>query len=221
MPIFKKLVTLLFPQRGTPIDFAALDPLELATSLPRAKNTPISKTFSVLSYKHPTTRSLIWHIKYKKDSAAIRHGGYILYTALNKKYSTNLKNRYPILIPIPTSPARRRERGYNQCEFLASALLRASKETKIAPQLHLDIRTDILFRTINTPRQTMKNRADRLSGVHGIFTVRKELRTTSTLHDRPIIIIDDVLTTGSTLREAFHELHNAGFKNVSAITLAH
>jgi predicted amidophosphoribosyltransferase len=132
-----------------------------------------------------------------------------------------------IIIPIPISPARRRERGYNQCELLAKAIHSAASRKNNGEIF--EIRTDILFRSVHTERQTLKRRGERLQNTRGIFSVHKKYMSTKpsqisenkSLQHQAVVIIDDVLTTGSTLREAILTLEKAGFTNVSALTLAH
>ena len=120
---------------------------------------------------------------------------------------------------MPVSPARRRERGYNQCELLA-AVLTAQQLKENNPQI--EIRTDILFRSTHTERQTLKSRTARLEGARGIFSVDRKIKQENVeFKNQPLVVIDDVITTGSTLREAVVTLEKAGFTNVSSLALAH
>ncbi|MEI6057533.1 MAG: phosphoribosyltransferase family protein [bacterium] len=215
-------LAIIFPQKPSAFDFVQVSPEEVLRTSPGAARVepPLfpSRCFAVLSYKYPRTRALIWQIKYKRDAAAIATGGYILYRTLQHKFP----NQKLIIVPIPVSPARRRERGYNQCELLATAILKNN------PAL-LTVRTDILFRSLHTKRQTLKNRNERLAVTHGIFSINKkflsdtptQLRESDNLKCKHLVVIDDVLTTGSTLREAFTTLEKVGFTNVSGLTLAH
>lgn len=64
-------------------------------------------------------------------------------------------------------------------------------------------------------RQTLKNRKERMENMERIFHAEKVPL------NAPIILIDDVVTTGSTLQEVRNTLIRAGYENVSALTLAH
>jgi predicted amidophosphoribosyltransferase len=76
----------------------------------------------------------------------------------------------------------------------------------------------LLIRSKHIERQTLKGRTERLKNAKGIFEAReKEDREGAT----QIIIIDDVMTTGSTAKEARETLLAAGYKNVGALTIAH
>ncbi len=206
----ERILELIFPHNPSAVDFSAISPQQILAEAPRARKATSTLWHSVLSYKHPRTRALIWQIKYKRDIHAFRHGGYILYRTLIENYP----HEKIILIPMPVSPARRRERGYNQCELLVNATLNENTEN----DNKMSVRTDILYRTVHTERQTLKNRNDRLKGAHGIFTVKKKPEN---LAEYRLIVIDDVLTTGSTLHEAIRILTEAGYKNVRGLTLAH
>jgi competence protein ComFC len=127
---------------------------------------------------------------------------------------------------MPISKKRRKKRGYNQCEFLAEFFMREIKarrmkvEQELRDKNHKDsfeIRTDILEKPIDTAKLAFENRAGRLKANEGVFRV---LCTLSHFKKR-IIVIDDVVTTGSTMREAIDTLRAAGAKDVSGIGVAH
>lgn len=167
---------------------------------------------SILSYKKPLVRLLIHKIKYQAHTRALSIGA----TLLSEEIMDTLNElqqfgeyTHPLLIPLPIHIQRRRERGWNQSELL---LKQIQKETEIPSS------TKILLRTKDTPSQTsMKNRKERLLNPQGSFSVTKEI----SLKNKDIIIIDDVTTTGATLKEACDTLKKAGARDVKAITLAH
>jgi predicted amidophosphoribosyltransferase len=124
-----------------------------------------------------------------------------------------------VLVPIPLGPARLKRRGYNQSETLARAL---------GVAWGLPVRAQLLVRMRDTPTQTALTPAARLANVAGAFGVqndecgvqtgrRRSHSAFSTLHS-PIILIDDVFTTGATLAEAARALGGAGFTSISAVT---
>lgn len=103
----------------------------------------------------------------------------------------------------PTSVRRRRERGYDQSELLARA---------VARRLRRPCRC-LLVRDTSEP-QTGRSRRDRMEcGPH--FRARPNRRVTS------VLLVDDVTTTGVTLRRAEHALHSAGYIEVVPVALAH
>ena len=101
---------------------------------------------------------MIWQIKYKKNKHAIRCAAYALQSRLQDN---------TMLIPIPISRKRRRERGYNQCELIVDEMI------KINPNLKKD--SNLLMRTRHIDKQTFKNRKERIENIKNIFEVASAL----------------------------------------------
>lgn len=114
--------------------------------------------------------------------------------------------RFDFVVPIPLHPARKRERGFNQAELLAAALHR---------RCGLIVRP-VLERIRYTTTQTQFDRAERMENLAGAF----RLRPGSNVQDLRVLLIDDVLTTGSTLSECASVLKKAGALSVHAATAA-
>lgn len=155
---------------------------------------------SLFSYENKNIRALIWQAKYRRDEKAFRLLGSVL--------GEYLREFGPVtLIPIPLSRARLRERGYNQAYEIA----------KYAAEIALcDIRTEVLFRTRDTKRQTELSRAERLTNLKDVFAVERS----ETLSEKRIVLLDDVTTTGTTLKEAAKALYEAGISHITLIALA-
>jgi ComF family protein len=109
------------------------------------------------------------------------------------------------LIPIPLGRGRLRRRGYNQSLVLARAL---------ASHWRLPVLAQLLIRTRDTATQTALTPGARLANVAGAFAVQSGVMQTR----HPLVLVDDVFTTGSTLAEAARTLDNAGFTTISAVT---
>ena len=124
-----------------------------------------------------------------------------------------------VLVPIPLGPKRQARRGYNQSAALATALGRLWGLTN---------RPELLVRTRDTPTQTALTPAARLANVAGAFRVQNaELgmqncsaapHSAFILLRSPLVLVDDVFTTGATLAEAARALAQAGFQAISAVT---
>ena len=110
------------------------------------------------------------------------------------------------LVPVPLHPARRRERGYNQAEELASLL---------GAQLHAPA-FPCLQRNRYTDTQTQFDRVQRRRNLRNAFQLRKG----SDVAGKRLLLIDDVLTTGSTLDECAKVLITHGAASVRALTVA-
>ncbi len=114
-----------------------------------------------------------------------------------------------LLVPVPLHAARLRERGYNQSERICAGI----REVTGTPVL-----TGTLLRTRNTPSQTALSVRGREENVRGAFRVAK--RREPLLGGRSVLLVDDVMTTGSTLLGCAAALRSAGAVRVSAATAA-
>ncbi|TSD05218.1 MAG: phosphoribosyltransferase [Parcubacteria group bacterium Athens0714_12] len=114
-----------------------------------------------------------------------------------------------LIVPIPLHKKRFSWRGFNQSELLAE---------EIGTFFKIKTAAGILKRIKNTKPQTKLKRKERQKNVKNIFSISFSLPQ-ETLYKK-IILIDDVTTTGSTLREAAKILKKAGFKNVWGLVLA-
>jgi ComF family protein len=111
------------------------------------------------------------------------------------------------LVPVPLSPARQRERGYNQSAEIARAL---------APLWNIPLREDLLLRTTSTTSQTQLTPRERKSNVAGAFAVPESAR--ARLRGAHVVMVDDVITTGSTLHACASALFAAGARTISYMT---
>ena len=112
-----------------------------------------------------------------------------------------------VVVPVPLHPQRRRHRGYNQAELIATALARRAR----AP-----VEKDALARRKETAPQTGLSAAGRRRNVAGAFVVRRRAR----IHGRKIVLVDDVCTTGATSRACAAALRQAGARAVRLLTVA-
>jgi competence protein ComFC len=109
-----------------------------------------------------------------------------------------------VVVPVPLHAARLRERGFNQAEALAAPL---------AGLLGLPLRAAML-RVRETPSQVGLPRAARRANLKGAFSANEQLA------GFPVLLVDDVVTTGSTLGSAAAACHATGAIGVYAVTLA-
>lgn len=109
------------------------------------------------------------------------------------------------IVPVPLSIKGLRERGFNQTLLISQVL---SKELKIP------IFMDSLFKKKDTPPQIGLTAKERLKNVKGAFEVR------GGINNLKLLLLDDVMTTGATVRECSKTLIKAGAKEVIVVTLA-
>jgi ComF family protein len=111
------------------------------------------------------------------------------------------------VIPVPLHPVKRRARGFNQSELLAQNL----SQTMGWPLLR-----GALLRAVNTPSQSKLSLNERMTNVQDAFLVKDPRE----VKDKRILLVDDVLTTGSTADACSSVLLAAGAVQVSVVTTA-
>ncbi|MBA4398074.1 MAG: amidophosphoribosyltransferase [Syntrophus sp. (in: bacteria)] len=114
---------------------------------------------------------------------------------------------YSLIVPVPLHPKRLRERGFNQAVILA-------REISKRFSLPLDFLT--LRRHVFTEPQVNLGRDQRTANVHGAFAVKNKKK----IEGQKIILVDDVYTTGSTVKECAGMLMTQGAAEVAVLTLA-
>jgi ComF family protein len=110
------------------------------------------------------------------------------------------------VVPVPLHPRRLRERGFNPAALLARAIARAS---------HARFDPALLLRVRDTPSQTGQGRRARRANVRGAFRVKEGTRAPGV-----VWLVDDVVTTASTLEECARTLRRAGARRVVAVCVA-
>ena len=116
--------------------------------------------------------------------------------------------RGSIVVPVPLTRARERERGFNQSEWLASLF---ADESGASCQ-------NILRRIRETGTQTALSPEDRRKNVRGAFEVAKGVMVGP---QQKYVLVDDVITTGATLNACASAIRKAGAKQLAVLTLAH
>jgi ComF family protein len=149
-------------------------------------------------------RNLIHNLKYK----GIREIGY----ELGKIYGLSLKSSgftddIDIIIPVPLHPEKIHARGFNQSEIISSGI---SEVTGVP------VNTGSLFRLSISATQTKRSRYDRWVNVEGIFSVVDQEQ----IREKHVLLVDDVITTGSTIESCASELLKTEGVKVSAVALA-
>jgi ComF family protein len=149
-------------------------------------------------------RKLIHQLKYK----GIKEIG----PELGRIYGNTLKSsefleEIDLIIPVPLHPSKKRQRGFNQSDLIAGGI---SESTGIPMD------SGLLERITVTKTQTRKSRYDRWTNVQDIFRVTCK----ESLKDKHILLVDDVITTGSTIEACATELLKGENIKVSIAALA-
>jgi len=164
-------------------------------------------TYSLFNYKDRLAKELVWQIKFKGNKKYAKFCGKYLYRLISEK---NRGDDF-LLIPIPLHKKRLAERGYNQTEWLCQEIIKhnAPENLKYSPK--------ILFREKYQIKQSWMDKESRIKNIQGIF----EVKYPEMVSNKNIILIDDVVTTGTTLNEARRTLKESGAKSVTCFTIAH
>ena len=164
--------------------------------------------YSLFSYKDPLVRTLVLNMKYRRNRAFFSLAGKLVYQELIEILEElNLWSYFidPIIVPVPISNKKRRERGYNQTEEILKNLK------------GFEVRNDLVKKTTHTKNQTGLSGKERKKNLKDAFVVINKQH----IAGRNIIIFDDVITTGTTITEIAQTLKKAGARKVVALTIAH
>ena len=180
-----------------------------------AENNPVEQLFwgrcmiekaAAFSYfnKGSRIRNLIHSLKYK----GIKEIGF----ELGKIYGLSLTSSgftkdIDIIIPVPLHPSKERIRGFNQSEIISQGIAGASA---------LPVDNNTLKRITVSATQTKRSRFERWTNVEGIFSVTDPLA----IMGKHVLLVDDVITTGSTIESCANELLKIEGVRVSVVALA-
>jgi len=149
-------------------------------------------------------RKLIHNLKYK----GIREVGFELGLIYGQSLKTSgFIENMDLIIPVPLHPSKQRIRGFNQSEYISKGL---SESTGLPLELKSLIRKTL------SDTQTKRSRYERWMNVEGIFAVSDPEK----LKGKHILLVDDVITTGSTLEACAGELLKIEDVKVSVAALA-
>ncbi|MDP2638108.1 MAG: ComF family protein [Candidatus Levybacteria bacterium] len=171
----------------------------------------IDGAFSAVSYKG-VVKKLLYNFKYKPYLSDLKNSlTELFYESIiqNEEFVRTIQqfnNKAIVLVPIPLHASRLRQRGYNHAEILAEIL---------GKKLNLKV-TDVLKRVKQTKTQFGLSLKQRKENISGAFM----LNTKYLIDNANVFLVDDILTTGSTLLEAAKILKKSGVKRVWGLTFA-
>ena len=223
MGFLNTILEVVFPAYCVSCGKSGLDfCVKCLTESPSAERESAKWIFPLFDYRHPPIKKAVWLLKYKGKKrlanifAAVMYGR-ILEELSDLRMLENFKDA--ILIPIPLSGKRSRERGFNQAELICKELIKIEKSNlRHGVDVNFTLESDVLIKPKDTVHQAhIENRTARLKNIVGSFAVKN----TEKLKNGNIILIDDVTTTGATLSEARKILKQSGARKIIAFTVAH
>lgn len=212
--LIEKAFDFLFPKTDPEEMVASLTLEELLLRANLSEKTANGIRF-FLPYRERNVRALIHSLKYKESTKAAELLSYLLIDRLSEELSEEMEwqgGAKKILVPLPMSEKRKRDRGYNQTEFLAETTM------KLGGDQFFEYASDVLIRNKETPTQTsIRNKEARLKNILDVFEVPNREK----IEGKSVILLDDVTTTGATLNEAKRVLLESGVKEVLCVSIAH
>jgi len=186
---------------------------ECGRRLPEAGNVCHEKAKFILAaaapYENPAVRELICALKYQRIKTVLEPiskitSKYIEKTIGNPKFETGNF----VLISIPLHPEKERERGFNQAVLIARI---------VNDKLGIGVQENNLIRVRRTSSQTRtKSYEEREKNVAGCF----EVKNPELVAGKNVILVDDVFTSGATMKEAVRVLKNAGARKIIGFVVA-
>lgn len=165
---------------------------------------PIDYLMSSLQYAYPVNY-LLSQLKFKRDLTQAKIFSHIMLTTLQKHYSGQTMALPDIIIPIPLHKKRCRQRGFNQALEIAKP---------IAKKLNIPLSTNTVQRVKYTQAQSLLSAVKRRKNLHRSFTINKRMTA------EHIVLVDDVVTTGTTVYELATLLKQSGVKKVGVWAVA-
>ena len=166
---------------------------------------PIEKGISFFHYTpHSPHSRILFELKYHNHPEVGKTMGRMMAEELK---ATNFFNGIDLIVPIPLSRKKERQRGYNQSDWIAWGI---SEATGIPTD------TTSVVRTKSNPSQTTLDHRQRRENVRDIFAVRHP----GNLEGRQILLVDDVITTGATMLSCAEAIARACRVRFSVLSLA-
>ncbi|HLD27496.1 MAG TPA: ComF family protein [Patescibacteria group bacterium] len=166
----------------------------------------LEQVWSAADYRQGLLQKAIHYFKFRFIKELAKPLTKILIEFYQKR-KTELNPAGPMIIPVPLNKKRFLERGFNQSEMMAEIF---------AEHFGFEFCSNAVIRHKNTAHQVGLTKKQRKTNVKNSFRVAKAVL----IKDKEIILIDDVVTTGSTLEEIAGVLRQAGAKKVIGLTLA-
>ena len=145
-------------------------------------------------------------LKYKFNEKSYIYRTFLEFIKNNEEMCSQIK-KYDIIIPVPVSKKRFKQRGYNQSALISKNL---------AKTLNIDYKENVLVKIKDNKPQSEMGQDKRKSNVKGVYTIKnKEI-----INQKKILLIDDIFTTGNTVNECAKVLIENSANNVGIFTIA-
>ncbi|MFH0928428.1 MAG: ComF family protein [bacterium] len=172
---------------------------------PSCEKLFLSGVWSVAPYSHPVVKGIIRGLKFSHASELRAALETLINRGLTKFSALMPFSSGTIVVPIPTTPRRFRERGFDQVEWIAEVVSRG---------LRLPLRSVIRIVKEHNRQSLLQTLGARQKNIAGSFGLQGDVR------GKTVILVDDVITSGATMQEIARVLREAGAAEVWGFTLA-
>lgn len=212
-------INLLIPEESKISRLLQLDRINLARKLGRPRPIESEDAHAIFDYRNTSVRLLVKAMKSRANRSVIKSfASFMAEEMVEIAGEAGLFEGIEkiILIPMPSSEKRRKEKGWNQCELLCNEILKLCN-------YNIGMSYDVLKKVRDTEKQAFLERAERLENVRGSMQANFENQKSEivNLNSTLFVVIDDVYTTGATYREARRALKASGAKHIKGIFVAH
>ena len=148
-------------------------------------------------------QKLIHELKYKNGRS---NGKYLGNLAAKTLLKESLHHKFDLIMPVPLHPEKQKIRGYNQSEIIGEA---------ISSLMQIPMDATSVIRTVHSGSQTSRSRYERWENVEGVFKVIQP----ETIENKHLLVIDDVITTGSTIEALYSAIKQVPNVQVSVVSI--
>ena len=208
--MFEKVVNLLFPPSciicGNGFKNWLCPKCKLLLKEELKYNVIVSNNRSVyfLGFYEKKIKDLILDFKFKDKPYIGKAFSYLI--LLNDNWKEKLK-KYDLILAVPMFNKNKKIRGYNQAEILAK---------EIGNRTGMQYRKDVLYKIKDNAKQSSLSIHQRKENVKNVYTVKKK----ETISNKKILLVDDIYTTGNTVKSCINELGLINPKQVDILVIA-
>ena len=145
-------------------------------------------------------------LKYKFNEKSYIYRTFLEFIKNNEEMCSQIK-KYDIIIPVPVSKKRFKQRGYNQSALIAKNL---------AKTLNIDYKENVLIKIKDNKPQSEMGQDKRKSNVKDVYKIKNKEK----IYQKKVLILDDIFTTGNTVNECAKVLIENSANNVGILTIA-
>ena len=145
-------------------------------------------------------------LKYKFNEKSYIYRTFLEFIKNNEEMCSQIK-KYDIIIPVPVSKKRFKQRGYNQSALIAKNL---------AKTLNIDYKENVLIKIKDNKPQSEMGQDKRKSNVKDVYKIKNKEK----IYQKKVLILDDIFTTGNTVNECAKVLIENSANNVGIFTIA-